>query len=86
MESIRHRDTQGGNTCVQRWRDVKRTETVAERFKASTKKINQNLVDAIVSVQTGCGTYQVEQPVSNIGRHFSRGETLGQGQLQWRQM
>lgn len=39
---------------------------MAERFKASTTKINQNLVDVIVSVQTGCGAYQVEQPVNNI--------------------
>ena len=39
---------------------------MAERFKASTKKINQNLADAIVSLQTGCRAYQVEQPVSNI--------------------
>lgn len=51
MESISHWDKQGGNTCVQRWRD---SEIVAERFKASTKKINQKLADAIVSVQTGC--------------------------------
>lgn len=39
---------------------------VAERFKASTKKINQNLADMIVSVQTGYRTYQGEQSVSNI--------------------
>lgn len=39
---------------------------MAERFKASTTKINQNLADAIVSVQTGCRAYQVEQAVSNI--------------------
>ncbi len=39
---------------------------MAERFKASTRRINQNLDDAIVSVQTGCRAYQVEQAVSNI--------------------
>lgn len=39
---------------------------MAERFKASTKKINQKLADAIVSVQTGCRACQVEQAVSNI--------------------
>lgn len=46
-------------------------EIMAERFKASAKKINQNLADAIVSVQTGCRTYQAEQPVSDVERrHF----------------
>lgn len=49
----------------------KESEIVAERFKASTKKINQNLADAIVSLQTGCRAYQVEQPVSNIREQLS---------------
>ena len=49
----------------------KDSEIVAERFKASTKKINQNLADAIVSPQTGCRAYQVEQPVSNIREQLS---------------
>ena len=48
----------------------KESEIVAERFKASSKKINQNLADAIVSVQTGCRTYRGAQPASGIGRHF----------------
>lgn len=52
----------------------KENEIVAERFKASTKKINQNLADAIVSVQTGCRTYQVEQPVSSVRQQFSTEE------------
>lgn len=46
----------------------KEGEIVAERFKASTKKINQNLADAIVSMQPRCRAYQVEQSVSNIRR------------------
>lgn len=41
----------------------KESAIVAERFKASSKKINQTLVDVIVSVKTGCRAYQVEQPV-----------------------
>lgn len=41
----------------------KESAIVAERFKASTKKINQSLVDVIVSVKTGCRAYQVVQPV-----------------------
>ncbi len=68
MESISHWDKQGGNTCAQRCKD---SEIVAERFKASAKQINQNLADAIVSVQTGCRGYQVEQPVSNIRQQLS---------------
>lgn len=44
----------------------KESEIVAERFKASARRINQNLADAIVSVQTGCRAYQVEQAVSDI--------------------
>lgn len=44
----------------------KGSENVAGRFKASTKKINQNLADAIVSVQTGCRAYQVELAVSTV--------------------
>lgn len=57
-------------------------EIVAERFKASTKKINQNLVDAIVSVhrmQNISGRTACEQHQTAV---FDRGETLGQGQLQ----
>ncbi len=47
------------------------SEIVAERFKASTKKINQNLADVIVSAQTGCRAYQVEQPASSIREQLS---------------
>lgn len=42
------------------------SEIVAERFKASTKKINPNWADATVSLQTGCRAYQVEQPGLSI--------------------
>lgn len=83
MESIRRQDKLGGNTFCSEMERCGEKEIMAERFKASTKKINQNLADVIVSVQTGCRTYQVEQPVSTVARHFSTrgGETPGQGQL-----
>lgn len=65
--------------CWARWRDVvevgvvteEEEEIAAQRFKASAKKINQNSADAIVSVQTGCRTYQLEQkPASDAAlRH-----------------
>lgn len=61
MESIRRRDKLGGNTFCSEMERCGGKEIMAERFKASTKKINQNLADAIVSAQTGCRTYQVEQ-------------------------
>lgn len=52
----------------------KEGENVAERFKASTKKINQNLGDATVSVQPRCRAYQVEKPVSNTRRQAGLSE------------
>lgn len=44
----------------------KENEIVAERFKASSREINQNLVGAVVSAQTGSRTYQVEHPGSTM--------------------
>lgn len=63
MESISHWGKQRGNTWHSQMERCKESEIVAERFKASTKKINQSLVDVIVSVKTRCRAYQVELPV-----------------------
>lgn len=80
MESIRPRDKKPLCPKMER---CKENEIVAERFKASSRKINQNLVGAVVSVQTGCRTYQVEHPGSTMEPALlCRGEMGGQGQLQ----
>lgn len=56
-------------------------EIAAQRFKASAKEINQNSADAIVSVQTGCRTYQLEQePASDASpRHGAAWRRRGGG-------
>lgn len=43
-------------------------EMAARRFKASAKEINHKSADAIVSVQTGCRTYQLEQEAAGERR------------------
>lgn len=80
MESIRLRDKKPLCSKMER---CKENEIVAERFKASSRKINQNLVGAVVSAQTGYRTYQVEHPGSTMETALlCRGETARQGQLQ----
>lgn len=79
MESIRLRDKKPLCSKMER---CKENEIVAERFKASSRKINQNLVDAVVRAQTGYRTYQVEHPGSAAETALlCRGETARQGQL-----
>lgn len=76
MESIRLQDKKPLCSKMER---CKENEIVAERFKASSRKINQNLVGA----QTGYSTYQVEHPGSTMETALlCRGETARQGQLQ----
>lgn len=63
MESIRLPDKKPLCSKMER---CKENEIVAERFKASSRGINQNRVDAVVSAQTGSRTYQVEDPGSTM--------------------
>lgn len=44
----------------------KRSKIVVERFKASSKKMNQNLVDAVVRVQRRRRACKVKKAVSSI--------------------
>lgn len=52
----------------------KANEIVAERFKARSREINQNWVDAITT-QTGYRTYQREHPRSTMEAPLLCGET-----------
>lgn len=63
MESIRPPDRKPLCSKMER---CKENEIGAERFKASSRRINQNRVDAVVSAQTGSGTYQGEHPGSTM--------------------
>lgn len=73
MESIRRRDTKPLCSKMER---CKENEIVAERFKASSRRINQRWVDAVVSAQTGYRTYQEEHPASTMETALlCRGET-----------
>lgn len=89
VESISHRDKQGGNACVRRRRGVKRSEIVVEGFKASTKEMNQNSIwwDCLGGRETksprgraGCRQHR------RAGRPLCRGKAEAQGQLQRWQM